>query len=234
MSISLELSKTKVSGAVAAAFLAASISIAAIGVLTYIRDIEPFHTWLVPYTPTAQYGGIFLYSNVIWGILWVGLFFALRRRQEAGTLKTWLVFFVISLAVSIAFVEASLSWSQLPVIMQLGAGGSQTSHPTGEAANEVSVKILEGSSIQGNPSYEPATVTIGKDDVIAWINADVAPHTVTSGTGIDDPESGRAFDSGSLGQGQKFSMPASQLGEAGEYAYYCTVHPFMKGTVTVQ
>jgi plastocyanin len=22
--------------------------------------------------------------------------------------------------------------------------------------------------------------------------------------------------------------------EAGDYAYYCTVHPFMKGTITVQ
>jgi hypothetical protein len=43
---SLGLSVTKVSGAVAAAIIAASIGIVAIGILAFIRGDEPFATWL--------------------------------------------------------------------------------------------------------------------------------------------------------------------------------------------
>jgi plastocyanin len=240
---SLNLSSTQVSGAVAAAIIAASIGLVAIGVLTYIRDEEPFKTWLVLYTPTAQYGGIFLYGNVIWGMLWAGLFLALRHKQNMGTLRTWLLFFLISLGVGMVLAEASLDWSQLATVMQLGSRESQiTTETTSSTAqvtnNEIFIKILEGSSIQGNPSYEPYKVAVNKDedDLITWINADTAPHTVTSGVSIDDAESGKLFDSGSLGQGQKFGIHAKQLGEEPNtnFDYYCTVHPFMKGKITIR
>jgi plastocyanin len=202
--------------------------------------VEPFKTWLVPYVPAAQYGGILLYTKVIWGIVWVGLFFALRHRQTMGTMRTWLLFFLISLGVGTALAVASLDWSQLTTIMQLSSNESQITRETTTATtimNEISIEILEGSSIQGNPSYEPYSVVVNKDDLITWVNADTAPHTVTSGAGIDDVDSSKLFDSGSLGQGQKFSISAEQLVEeqaGANFDYYCTVHPFMKGKLTVQ
>jgi len=97
--------------------------------------------------------------------------------------------------------------------------------------------IVLVASIQGNPNYEPYNVVVNRDDLVTWLNADTAPHTVTSGAGIDDADSSKLFDSGSLGQGQKSSMPAEQLldEELGtSLDYYCTVHPFMKGKLTVQ
>jgi plastocyanin len=238
---SLNLSATQVSGAVVAAIIAASIGLVAIGILTYFRQVEPLKTWLVPYEPTAQYGGIFLYTKVIWGILWIGLFFALRHRQKMGTLRTWLLFFFISLGIGTALAVASLDWSQLPTVMQFGGEQSETTSEisTGSImADEISINILEGSSIQGNPSYEPYNVVINKDDLVTWANVDTAPHTVTSGTGLDDPQSGKLFDSSSLGQGQKFSIPAERFIEEGQQPgtsldYYCTVHPFMKGKITL-
>ena len=238
---SLNLSTTQVSGAVVAAIIAASIALAAVGVLTYFRKVEPLKTWLVPYVPAAQYGGIFLYTKVIWGILWVGLFFALRHRQKMGNMRTWLLFFLISLGIGTALSVASLDWSQLPTVMQLGGTESQITRETSAGtimADEISIEILEGSSVPDNPSYEPYSLMISRDDLVTWVNADSAPHTVTSGTGLDDPQSGKLFDSGSLGQGQKFSIPAEQLVEevpAGTTLdYYCTVHPFMKGKITIQ
>jgi plastocyanin len=227
---SLGLSKTQVSGAVVAAIIAASVAIAAMGVLTYFRKVEPLKTWLVPYVPTAQYGGIFMYSNVIWGVLWVGLFFALRSRQNFGNLRTWLVFFLVFLGAGSVFAMASLDWSQLQTVMQLGS--SESSIESADHAFEVTITILEGSSVMGNPSYGPDAVTVGMDELMIWVNADAAPHTVTSGQ-AGDPDAGKLFDSGSLGQGKKFSLPAKNLA-AGEYNYYCTVHPFMKGRIAVQ
>jgi plastocyanin len=228
---SLGLSKTQVSGAVVAAIIAASIALVALGVLTYLRKTEPLKTWLVPYTPTAQYGGIFLYSNVIWGVLWAGLFLAFRHRHNVGTLRSWLVFFLVSLGLGTGLAISSLDWSQLSTVMQIGGGGSETT--TATTGSEIPVQILEGSSIKGNPGYEPSTAKLSKGDVITWENADTAPHTVTSGIGADDPESGKLFDSGSLGKGQKFGIPTENLG-TGNFDYYCIVHPFMKGSITVQ
>jgi cytochrome c oxidase subunit 2 len=125
--------------------------------------------------------------------------------------------------------------------MQLGSTESQITSETTAGTlitDEISIEILEGSSVPDNPSYEPYSLMVNRDDLVTWANADSAPHTVTSGAGLDDPESGKLFDSGSLGQGQKFSMPVEQLVEqvpAGTILdYYCTVHPFMKGKITVQ
>lgn len=228
---SLGLSRTQVSGGVAAAIIAASIALAAMGILTYLRKVEPLATWLVPYEPTAQYGGIFLYSNVIWGVLWVGLFFALRNKQNAGTAKTWLIFFLVFLGIGTAFAEASLDWGQLSTVMQLGS--KESAIDAAGHTSETTVTILEGSSVAGNPGYGPSTVTVGTGDLITWVNADSAPHTVTSGYGADDPEVSKLFDSGSLGQGKKFSVSAKNLG-TGEFDYYCVVHPFMKGKILVE
>lgn len=100
-------------------------------------------------------------------------------------------------------------------------------------SNVVTVKVVEGASVQGNPDYEPDTATASSDALITWINEDPVPHTATSGTGQSDPESGKLFDSKILENGKEFSVPAADLG-AGEHTYYCTIHPYMTGKVTVQ
>jgi plastocyanin len=51
----------------------------------------------------------------------------------------------------------------------------------------------------------------------------VAPHTVTA----DD---GHSFDSGTVQPG---ASPSIQVPGAGAYAYHCTIHPFMTGTLMV-
>src|SRR5918997_783777 len=163
LKLSLNLSTTQVSGAVVAAIIAASIALAAVGVLTYFRKVEPLKTWLVPYLPAAQYGGIFLYTKVIWGLVWVGLFFALRHKQKMGNMRTWLLFFLISLGVGTALSVASLDWSELPTVMLLGNTGSQITRETTAGtiiADEISIEILEGSSVPDNPSYEPYSLVV--------------------------------------------------------------------------
>jgi plastocyanin len=112
------------------------------------------------------------------------------------------------------------------------AGGGQVIDES-QYSNVVTVKILQGASLQGNPNYEPNTATASSDALIKWINEDAVPHTATSGTGQSDPESGKLFDSKILEKDKEFSVPAADLG-AGEHTYYCTVHPYMTGKVTIQ
>lgn len=97
---------------------------------------------------------------------------------------------------------------------------------------KVEIKILQGASIQGNPNYSPDAATASSDALVTWTNADNTIHTATSGTSASDPNSGKLFDSKYLQPNAKYSIPASKIGK-GEHDYYCQVHPYMKGKISV-
>ena len=113
-------------------------------------------------------------------------------------------------------------------------GGSAAEEAIDESAfaNKVEVQILAGSATQGNPSYGPDPATASSDALITWINEDTVPHTATSGSGPQDPETGKLFDTSIIMPAAKASVPAEKIG-AGEHPYHCTVHPFMQGTLTI-
>lgn len=96
-----------------------------------------------------------------------------------------------------------------------------------------SVSVPAGSNVLGceetDECFIPATVTIDVGGEVTWSNDDTAAHTVTSGTAADGPD--QIFDSGLFLAGTTFSWKAT---EAGEYPYFCMVHPWMVGTVVVE
>lgn len=91
----------------------------------------------------------------------------------------------------------------------------------------VKTSILPGSSAPGNPSFEPANVTVPNDGGIEWTNNDNVPHTITSL--IDD---GKTFDSKTIKPNATFILDAMTLKES-QYDYFCTLHPHMKGKIIV-
>ena len=79
-----------------------------------------------------------------------------------------------------------------------------------------------------NECYLPADITINVGDTIEWINVDTAAHTVTAGSPADGPSG--AFDSSLVMASAAYSFTFE---EAGNYDYFCMVHPWMVGSVTV-
>ncbi len=73
-------------------------------------------------------------------------------------------------------------------------------------------------------AFAPATIVIAQGDTITWHNGDPATHTATSNTG--------AFDTGPVGAGA--NSTAVPFAVAGTFAYHCSIHPTMTGTITVQ
>jgi hypothetical protein len=71
-------------------------------------------------------------------------------------------------------------------------------------------------------AYQPAALTIEAGQTVTWTNRGFTPHTVTA--------VGGEFDSGRLNLGESFKVTFST---PGAFAYACTIHPSMKGTVTV-
>ncbi len=83
-------------------------------------------------------------------------------------------------------------------------------------------------SITSFPAFAPASTSIAVNGVVKWTNSDSIIHTVTSGpAGAPD---GR-FDSGNLAPN---ATACVQFLAAGSYAYFCNIHTFMTGIVTVQ
>ncbi len=72
------------------------------------------------------------------------------------------------------------------------------------------------------------TISVTLLDIVRWENADTAPHTVTSGIPETGPD--EIFDSLLFPPGKTFQH---QFTEVGEFEYYCLVHPWMTGMVTV-
>jgi predicted secreted protein with PEFG-CTERM motif len=96
-----------------------------------------------------------------------------------------------------------------------------------------SVSTPQGTSVPGcettNECFIPYEVTVDVGGVVTWSNDDSAAHTVTSGSAADGPSG--VFDSSLFMAGTTFSH---EFEAVGEYPYFCMVHPWMEGIVTVQ
>ncbi len=111
----------------------------------------------------------------------------------------------------------------LSISVSSGCGGNEGNREspatTGQEDNQV---------IMQDNRYIPQSITVPSGTTVTWVNRDSYPHTVTSGARENPTD---LFDSGNIPAEGTFSYT---FGQAGTYPYYCTLHPGMDGTVTVQ
>ncbi|WP_406103475.1 cupredoxin family copper-binding protein [Streptomyces sp. NBC_01003] len=95
------------------------------------------------------------------------------------------------------------------------ASASPSSSESGKGEVKVTIKDF---------AFHPATFEVSPGTKITVTNEDSATHTLTA----DD----KSFDTGDLAQGKSATITAPS--EPGSYSYTCTIHPNMKGTLTVR
>ncbi|MDA4128267.1 MAG: plastocyanin/azurin family copper-binding protein [Thaumarchaeota archaeon] len=95
----------------------------------------------------------------------------------------------------------------------------------GNVGKTANIVIVQGAGTQGNAAgyFSPSNFTAKVGQTVTWSNGDGSTHTVTS-------KGSSLFDSGNIASGGTFSYTFTQ---AGTYQYYCTIHPWMIGTVVV-
>ena len=81
-------------------------------------------------------------------------------------------------------------------------------------ANEVFMQAI---------AFNPMEITIQAGESVTWTNQDIVPHTATSGN-PGDADFGAIFRSALLGQSGAFTHAFE---DAGEFVYFCEVHPGM-------
>jgi len=72
-------------------------------------------------------------------------------------------------------------------------------------------------------AFAPKEITVAPGTKVVWTNRDETPHTVTSAD--------KSFASKGLDTDDKFE---TTFAREGDFAYICTVHPYMTGVVHVR
>ena len=89
-------------------------------------------------------------------------------------------------------------------------------HVLSARAGDTEVKI-------DNHAFLPHRLAVKPGTAVTWINADDTPHTVASNT--------KLFKSKALDTDDRFSFAFTT---PGVYEYFCSVHPYMTGTIVVE
>lgn len=104
--------------------------------------------------------------------------------------------------------------------------------------------FMPGDPATGQWSFAPGHIQVTKGQSIEFVNpaGNARPHTVTSITWSGQPPNrmlshGTAFDSSPtmaewMQPGSSYTLDTSTL-NAGQYLYYCWLHPWMVGSITV-
>lgn len=98
----------------------------------------------------------------------------------------------------------------------------QTTAPTAETITPAA-KILPKDITIANFQFSPTEREIIAGEPIQWINNDNVPHVIVA----DD----NSFQSPTLQAGESFVFLFVQTGT---FAYHCSIHPSMKGTIIVK
>jgi len=127
-------------------------------------------------------------------------------------------------AIDVVEIEETITISESPPLTE----------PEPEAETlpmALTVLIPEGVGVPGceetKECYLPHEVSVAVGATVTWSNDDTAVHTVTSGKKVIHDE---LFDSSIFMSGTTFEFT---FDEAGEYPYFCMVHPWMTGIVHV-
>lgn len=102
------------------------------------------------------------------------------------------------------------------IALLAGCGGGDSAEPAAKSA-QVEITDFE---------YAPAEVRVAVGGTVTFVNRDRADHTATAREGVPAEIDTTRLASGDSGQ--------VRLSRAGRYAYVCTFHPYMKGTVVVE
>jgi len=98
------------------------------------------------------------------------------------------------------------------------------------AETQITITVYASSPncVDNETCYSPSELTTLAGSNVTWLNDSGVIHTVTSGNPQEGPDG--TFDSGIIMSDDTFSHTFT---EAGNYQYFCTIHPWMTGTVIV-
>jgi len=112
----------------------------------------------------------------------------------------------------------------LACVSACGSSTSPSSTPAPAPAGATTITIVSGASTLSTTAYSPANATVAVGTTVSWLNSDNTTHTSVA-------TNGSAFSSGNIAPNARFNFTFTSKGT---FPYFCTIHPNMVGTITVQ
>ncbi len=132
----------------------------------------------------------------------------------------WIIVYVVVAAVvfGIVYLIATMQTGQETVSINTIQNQAQNIFGGNSTAPINSAKVDISAT-----GFSPATVTIKKGQTVVWTNTDTAKHTVMADdkNGPHSPE---------LTRGSSYT---DTFATTGTFPYHCSLHPTMRGTITV-
>lgn len=101
--------------------------------------------------------------------------------------------------------------------------GATTQMSTYGASSRLTTKQVSAAEVNGAYAFAPKSIKVKVGTQVRWKNTSDAPHTVTATSynwSLDKQ----------LGTGKTVAFTFKKTGA---YKYYCSYHPYMKGTIVV-
>lgn len=116
------------------------------------------------------------------------------------------------------------------VICIAAAGCTGNPQPPGPATTQ-QTPVPGGTAVAIiNFAFSPATITVSQGATVTWTNQDSTDHQIINDATGSNAE-GAIFKSNPLPKGSSYSFTFTT---PGTYPYHCSIHPSMKGTITVK
>lgn len=130
---------------------------------------------------------------------------------------------VTALAVTAVFAMSRADWG----MGRWGMGSGHMQGMMGGGTNSSNAPLSVGTKTEAvamrGSAFTPGNLQVPVGATVTWTNYDDVPHTATAKDG--------SWDTGILNKGDTKTIT---FDKAGEYEYYCTVHPNMVARLTVR
>jgi amicyanin len=137
---------------------------------------------------------------------------------------------VVALALAVAACGSSKSSSSSSASSSSSSTGASSSASASTSSTTTTATGTSAPAASGvqvtmrGLAFQPAVIHAKVGQTVVWTNDDTPAHNVTYVSGP------KFTSSPTIKPGQKFQL---KLTQAGTIHYFCTIHPFMKGTIVV-
>jgi plastocyanin len=143
-------------------------------------------------------------------------------------MKLLLLLSIIGLPMSVFMMTVNANGSVFPAAL-----ASTSSSASSGDTSFVAAIITITEDAEQNTVFRPETTNITRGEEIFIGNNSSSPQSITSGTGPEDPLSGKLFDTGVI-KSKGYSEFVTANLSPGSYPYYSSTNPSVKGTIIVQ
>ena len=151
-----------------------------------------------------------------------------RHSRNKGKQVSLSLFMAVILTMAIVAIGENAIGSIFPIAVATNAPS-----PSSSDSSIVAAVITITENAEGNTVFKPETTNITRGSEIFVGNNSSSPQSITSGTGPDDPLSGKLFNTGVMKSKEYSEFVTANL-NPGTYPIYSSTNPLVKGSIVVQ